>query len=666
MRRAEADVAADTQALAQVTSLAVDLERSRRVADVTRRQTTLAGDGGSVQTAAAAMRANAAVAAALTHATSAMQRAAAELTAGRTPTAGPQQAQALAALAEAERQFRAGVEAENARPPTQPASGEARPAAATATPTRATAPAGRLEQLWQRQTAINGRLAETAGDAAKMAPIASEQTSIVRDLERLIAQHGLIEPVEKIAETARTSAAAAARQFALNDVQAGREPAAQAEALLKRALDLQEQEGRDAASALLEQVRGELRNLPALDPTAQAARQEQLLRQLGAEAARQNQQGSAAAAERLANLAEKLTEASGAKRSAAENADQPADPADPSKSSPKPGSNAESPEAGGPDAPPNAMGEAGGPKTYIALLQPKPGVSGSRATGRARLVLRTDASEARLTVIVDRLGGSSTGGRLYTQTPGEAPVRLLTLPAGAISDVPLNLAAFVGLSESELLKALDEGRIGIEIDSTRFRGGELRGTFAPPGQSGGGGATPRRGGFLPGPRPQESVAMPTLSADAGAAHGRALDLSTVAAESQVALAPDHSLAQTIRQFKAAAARLNRDNDNVTSIANLKLAAEKAQWLTSDPKMAAAAKAIASGATDLAHPENVDPAALKALLQQAENLVNELERSTPPTPRDEWVRRFPPDEIDPAYRKPVQDYFEKLSREGGTR
>ena len=160
--------------------------------------------------------------------------------------------------------------------------------------------------------------------------------------------------------------------------------------------------------------------------------------------------------------------------------------------------------------------------------------------------------------------------------------------------------------------------------------------------------------------------MPSLSADAGTARGPALDLSTVAAESQVALAPDHSLAQTIRQFKAAAARLNRDNDSAASIANLKLAAEKAQWLTSDPKLAAAARAIAHGTTNLSHPENIDPAMLKALLQQAENLADELERAPPPTPRDEWVRRFPPEEIDPAYRKAVQDYFEKLSREGASR
>ena len=51
------------------------------------------------------------------------------------------------------------------------------------------------------------------------------------------------------------------------------------------------------------------------------------------------------------------------------------------------------------------------------------------------------------------------------------------------------------------------------------------------------------------------------------------------------------------------------------------------------------------------------------LAAAVRLATALESARNQTQRDEIVRRFNADDIDPAYRQSVETYFEKLSRDG---
>ena len=157
--------------------------------------------------------------------------------------------------------------------------------------------------------------------------------------------------------------------------------------------------------------------------------------------------------------------------------------------------------------------------------------------------------------------------------------------------------------------------------------------------------------------------MPSLGTETHDARGPVIDAAMAIAESQVALAPDNSLAQTIRQLKAAATRLSGNAaGNVSSLSLLETAAQKAQVLAADPRLAGAARDIAKAASG-----TMDAAARKALADHAEELIEALENEDRPgAKRDEWVRRFAPEDIDPDYRKPVEDYFERLSREGATR
>ncbi len=715
--------------------------------------------------------------------------------------AAPLQARALAAIADAERVFRQALETQMATAKPDAVAVAATAASIGELPPRDQTPAGRLEQLARRQGENNRRLQQLAFSVGLPA-IAAEQAAIARALEKLAGERALVTSVQKTVDNALKATAEAARQLGLNDAQAARLPAAEAQALLQHAVEAQESEGRRAASELLEQVRQELNDAERLSARAeQQARQEQIQRQVNTEAQRQQRQGSTEAARKLDALAQKLKAAP---------AGSPSPP--PEK---KPDQGEKPTPAKDPPAPANgqvAKGQPGGGKesaVYVAELRPLASAA-SKGSGRATITLKADQSIAKLDVTLTGLGSRQThaflavggtgaqgtavlplesgsiagkywrfepaggfsrealvaaleSGNLYLQVdttalpegelggqflvppkteggnpdqpppprepqPTDYDADLWPLPGASVTTATGNagirlsenkalatinvlfshlssaetgaylkvggagddgapvftvgLGHFTGKSwrfdpvgtytRADLVTALESGKLYLEIDTANFPKGELGGQFTRKagdgaGSGSGGGGGPSTGGGSRDRSQAAGVSMPTLGADAGVASAL-VAAAVTAAESQVALAPDNSLAQTIRQLKAATNKLAGGTGRDSSLSLLETAAQKAQLLATDPRLAGVAREIAQAAGgQVDGKEPLDAAALQTLADHADELVKALEEADRPgTKRDEWVRRYAPEEIDPDYRKPVEDYFERLSREGAAR
>ena len=755
-------------------------------------QSRLAQTADEARAAAVQIHAPDRVATDLAQAGASMTRAGVSIAARDHAAAAPVQANALAQIVDAERTFRTALDAASPSQITDPA----KEATAGGLKPRGQTPAGRLELLGRRQGENNRRLQQLPSAAADLPAIAAEQAAIAREVEKLAGERALVDLVQKTLGAAVKATAEAARQLGLNDPQAAREPAAEAQALLQHAVEVQENEGRKAASALLEQVRQELNETDrSKDPAAQQAKQDQVQRELSTEAQRQQQQGSAEAAQKLAALVKRLEESkatpqspsseakdsakspggSGGKNPTVFVADlRPMPGADKSTASgsatialgpdhmtatidvafdhlsskettaflavgetggtrttvfplgtgtftkkswkleptgnlsrdallaalqggglyleldtasypkgelggqflPKrggpPGSGGAS-ETGEQDAaaadaaaaPENAEDSgASGEVVYQANMRVLPGASISTASGNASITLGANKSNATVDVTFTQLSSKETTAFLAVGGTGANGTAVFTLGTGRIGGKSWRFEPVGNITRAALLQALASGQLFIEIDTVTSPKGELGGPFTRKGGGGGGGGS----GTTPSasrPKPAQAggVAMPSLGTETHDARGPVIDAAMAIAESQVALAPDNSLAQTIRQLKAAATRLSGNAaGNVSSLSLLETAAQKAQVLAADPRLAGAARDIAKAASG-----TMDAAARKALADHAEELIEALENEDRPgAKRDEWVRRFAPEDIDPDYRKPVEDYFERLSREGATR
>lgn len=717
----------------------------------------------------------------------AMMQASAGLAARDSAAAAPGQARALALLADAERTFRQSLEVTNARvaadTPAAPGGGELE--------AREQTPAGRLEQLTRRQGENNRRLQQLISASVGLPAIATEQAAIARAVEKLASERALVGPVQKTLEAAVKATAEAARQLGLNDTQAGRIPAAEAQALLQHAVEVQESEGRKAASEMLEQVRQELNEAERLsDRAAQQSKQEQIQQQVETEAQRQQRQGSAEAARKLDTLGDKLKTppASQAPTQPENKPPPPEKEPDPMENAatganargagnpagvyvaelrPLPGTTASKGSGqatitlkpdksiakldvtltglsskqthaflavGGTSAQGTAVlplesgsiagkywrfepaggfsrealvaalesgnlylevdtanypkGELGGqflapqrrngenpnqppppnerrPTDYDAELWPVPGATASRATGSAGIRLSEDKALATLNVLFSNLSSVETGAFLKVGGVGTEGTSVFTVGVGRITGKYWRFDPVGNYTRADLVAALESGKLYIEIDTANFPQGELSGQFTRKTAAGAGGAG--TGNRIRQNSQALGVAMPTVGPEAGGASGALVAAAVVAAESQLALTPDNSLAQTIRQLKAAANKLSGTADKGSSLSLLETAAQKAQLLSGDPRLAEVAHDIAKAAGEnVDGKQPLDAAALKALADHADELVKALEQERPASKRNEWVRRYSPEEIDPDYRKPVEDYFEHLSREGSAR
>jgi len=101
-----------------------------------------------------------------------------------------------------------------------------------------------------------------------------------------------------------------------------------------------------------------------------------------------------------------------------------------------------------------------------------------------------------------------------------------------------------------------------------------------------------------------------------------------------------------------------------ALADLELSSQEAEWATSQEKAVALARRAAGQASASLHAATPDPLETAAAVDAAVRLAAALEALRNVGTRDEFVRRFKPDDIDPLYRAAVEEYFERLSRQVG--
>ncbi|MFN8672156.1 MAG: CHRD domain-containing protein [Candidatus Sericytochromatia bacterium] len=116
------------------------------------------------------------------------------------------------------------------------------------------------------------------------------------------------------------------------------------------------------------------------------------------------------------------------------------------------------------------MGPAYKTLTFEAAISGKQQVpeNNSRGQGNAKIVLDGDEVHATLTVNIKDLAGTAINSLLHNPSrPGSSSVAIVQL-AGETSQITLS---------SEQIKELRSGLMYINITSTKFQAGELRGQF---------------------------------------------------------------------------------------------------------------------------------------------------------------------------------------------
>ena len=146
---------------------------------------------------------------------------------------------------------------------------------------------------------------------------------------------------------------------------------------------------------------------------------------------------------------------------------------------------------------------------------------------------------------------------------------------------------------------------------------------------------------------------------------RAREAASAAARSQVALSVRATaLNRAIRQLTRATPPANGTGLPPEAYADVEIASQEAEWLTSDTPTIELARHVSVQTSAVQSPAGTpDKAKVRELADGAAQLAKALETARSIGKRDEVVRRFNVEEIDPAYREAVETYFERLSREG---
>lgn len=161
----------------------------------------------------------------------------------------------------------------------------------------------------------------------------------------------------------------------------------------------------------------------------------------------------------------------------------------------------------------------------------------------------------------------------------------------------------------------------------------------------------------------ELIATPTLPGSTSASNSteRAHEVALAAARSQIALAPrPAALARAIRQLNRAKGATALSPELA---AQLELSSQEAEWLTADDTLRELARQLSAATGSAQGGTPPTPDVTRDTLDRALKLAAALEFARSVGQRDEIVRRFNVDEIDPTYRAAVETYFEKLSRDG---
>jgi hypothetical protein len=165
----------------------------------------------------------------------------------------------------------------------------------------------------------------------------------------------------------------------------------------------------------------------------------------------------------------------------------------------------------------------------------------------------------------------------------------------------------------------------------------------------------------PGSGPKPPGSPPSPSNSPGSPPGSSLpSASRAAAQAQAALTPrDQALARAARQLNRAA---SPDTPAQTALTELELGADFASVLLADPTAEELVRILRDNTRRDELPAGNAGVIPENLRDPVARLIAMLEAARLGGGRDEQVRRFNPDDFDPAYRPAIEAYFEKLSRD----
>jgi uncharacterized protein (DUF1800 family) len=111
---------------------------------------------------------------------------------------------------------------------------------------------------------------------------------------------------------------------------------------------------------------------------------------------------------------------------------------------------------------------------YVARLE---GASGSTASGTSTIFLAPDGSSATVNIAFSGLSSTENVAHLVIGTPGSGTFVDLTVPYGQVSGLSWTFTPSGPYSSADLLAALENGQIFVEIDTQNYPSGELTGSF---------------------------------------------------------------------------------------------------------------------------------------------------------------------------------------------
>jgi uncharacterized protein (DUF1800 family) len=115
---------------------------------------------------------------------------------------------------------------------------------------------------------------------------------------------------------------------------------------------------------------------------------------------------------------------------------------------------------------------------YVASLRPVAGAtSASTASGTATILLSPDKSFALVNLAFSNLSSSEVVAHLAVGTPGQNNPFVQGLPYGQVSAYRWTFSPAGTFSSADLVQALLNGQIYLELDSASFPSGELQGQF---------------------------------------------------------------------------------------------------------------------------------------------------------------------------------------------
>ncbi|MBL9205722.1 MAG: DUF1800 family protein [Opitutaceae bacterium] len=114
---------------------------------------------------------------------------------------------------------------------------------------------------------------------------------------------------------------------------------------------------------------------------------------------------------------------------------------------------------------------------YISSLRVPAGVTGSTAAGTASLRLSQDNSTATVSVNFTGLTSMQTVAYLRLGESNQVGAELFRLPNGQVNSLPWNINSTANLQASEIVTALQDGRVFVSIQTVNLPGGEIVGTF---------------------------------------------------------------------------------------------------------------------------------------------------------------------------------------------